>query len=342
MKLTIPAFVFASMLASTSLAHPELDTDGSGKPCSFLHSSAQEDALENAGEGYKQIPTRALNKVSGDGGIPAGGFAAVEADLIKLMTDSQPEWPADEFDDGTVSYAGLFIRLAWHCNGSYRQTDGRGGCDGGRIRFAPESNWADNGNLDKARALLEPIKEKYGSDLSWGDLITLSGNAAIKSTGGPTIGFCGGRIDDADGSDSLILGPSAIQEQHSPCQSIGMQGDCLSVEGTALGPTTVEKIYVNPEGPIWDPHNPESSAEDVRRAFSRMGFDDQMTTVLIAGGHTIGKNHGACPESEAVNGKCKGGEGTFTTGFEGAWTSTPTTWSNQVSSCMTIVYTLPT
>jgi len=110
------------MLASTSLAHPELDTDGSGKPCSFLHSSAQEDALENAGEGYKQIPTRALNKVSGDGGIPAGGFAAVEADLIKLMTDSQPEWPADEFDDGTVSYAGLFIRLAWHCNGSYRQT----------------------------------------------------------------------------------------------------------------------------------------------------------------------------------------------------------------------------
>ena len=117
-------FTFTSLMANAAMAYPELDKDGSGKPCSLLASAAQEAAFEKAGEGYKQVPTRAFkfNKVSGGGGVPEGGFKAVEADLIKLMTDSQDEWPADEFADGTVSYAGLFIRLAWHCNGSYRQT----------------------------------------------------------------------------------------------------------------------------------------------------------------------------------------------------------------------------
>lgn len=164
--------------------------------------------------------------------------------------------------------------------------------------------------------LLQPIKDKYGSALSWGDMIVLSGNAAIKSTGGTVLGFCGGRIDDADGSNSLILGPSEMQEQHSPCQSIGMQGDCLSVDNTALGPTTVELIYVNPEGPVTDPNNPVAAAADIRRAFARMGFDDQVSTILIGAGHAIGKAHGDP-------------NGTLTSGLEGPWTTTPTTWSNE-------------
>lgn len=264
-------------------------------------------------------------------------FHEVVADLKVLMTHSQECWPADY-----GHYGGLFIRLAWHCAGTYRSTDGMGGCAGGRIRFEPERSWADNVNLDKARSLLVPIKMKYGDGLSWGDLIVLAGTVAIKHMDGPVTKFCAGRIDSVDGTESLTLGPSKQQDKVAPCKD--------GVNCTApLGASELELIYVNAEGPLMKlkdgSHVPEpdpaKSAVEIRDVFHRMGMNDSETVALIGGGHAFGKCHGACPRSAGVPpkenmdypwlGQCGSGKGadTVTSGIEGPWTTTPTKWSNE-------------
>lgn len=253
---------------------------------------------------------------------------AVQTDIKAAMTDSQDWWPADY-----GNYGPLFVRLAWHCSGTFRNTDGRGGCAGGRMRFDPEQSWEDNTNLDKARRLLWPIKEKYGIGLSWGDLFVMAGTTAIEAMGGPTLGVCVGRVDEEDGAWSVGL---------DRCH--GENGDCQK----PMGATTEELIYVNPEGPMGQPI-PDKSALQVRDTFDRMGMDDREAVALIGGGHTFGKAHGACaedhaaglspaqtllrgldPNTEAWQGKCGTGKGAdaVTSGLEGPWTANPVQWDN--------------
>jgi len=267
---------------------------------------------------------------------------AVKADVEALLTDSQPWWPAD-----FGNYGPFFVRLAWHCSGTFRNTDGVGGCGGGRQRFDPEASWDDNANLDKARALLWPIKKKYGIGLSWADLFVLAGTQSIRSMGGPIKTYCAGRMDDGNGTKSLPLGPSPLQEEVSPCT--GKDGDCQRMPTqTSLATAWLEHIYVNPGGFMGIPE-PANTVSPIRIVFGKMGHDDRSTVALIGGGHAFGKCHGACDKPNAAGeppntayknskciwqGKCGSGpeqgigNNTWTSGFEGPWTITPTVWTN--------------
>ncbi len=256
---------------------------------------------------------------------------ALTKDLRALMTDSQPWWPAD-----FGHYGGLFIRLAWHAAGTYRITDGRGGAGTGQQRFAPLNSWPDNANLDKARRLLWPIKQKYGNKISWADLLVLVGNVALESMGFKTFGFAGGRADVWE-PEELYWGPEGTwlgDERYS--------GERQLAE--PLGAVQMGLIYVNPEGPNGKP-DPVASAKDIRETFFRMAMNDEETVALIAGGHSFGKTHGAGdpslvgPEPEAgaledqgLGWKSKHGTGfgadAITGGPEVTWTQTPTKWSN--------------
>jgi len=259
-------------------------------------------------------------------------LATVKKDLNNLMTDSQDWWPADY-----GHYGPFFIRMAWHSAGTYRVSDGRGGASAGTLRFAPLNSWPDNGNLDKARRLLWPIKKKYGKKLSWADLMILTGNVALESMGFETFGFGGGREDVWEPEGDIFWGPET--------EWLGDQrysGDRELAD--PLGAVQMGLIYVNPEGPNGKP-DPIASARDIRETFARMAMNDEETVALVAGGHTFGKTHGAGdpdhvgPEPEGAGienqgfgwinsfGSGKGGD-TITSGLEGAWTPTPIAWDN--------------
>ncbi|QGI70707.1 hypothetical protein CEK26_003041 [Fusarium fujikuroi] len=269
-------------------------------------------------------------------------FAALKKDLNALLTDSQDWWPADH-----GNYGGLFIRMSWHSAGTYRAMDGRGGSGMGQQRFAPLDSWPDNQNLDKARRLLWPIKQKYGSKISWADLIVLAGNVALEHSGFETLGFAGGRADTWEADESIYWGaestfvPKGNDVRYNGSTDIYERADKLE---KPLGATHFGLIYVNPEGPDGS-SDPKASALDIRTAFGRMGMDDEETAALIIGGHTLGKTHGAVPaknigpEPMAAdlgemglgwhNSVNEGnGPDQMTSGLEVIWSTTPTKWSN--------------
>ncbi|XXK33066.1 catalase/peroxidase HPI [Rhodobacteraceae bacterium nBUS_22] len=260
-------------------------------------------------------------------------YDALKADLHDLMTDSQDWWPADY-----GHYGGFFIRMTWHAAGTYRTGDGRGGGGTGAQRFAPLNSWPDNGNLDKARRLLWPIKQKYGNKISWADLLILAGNVAIESMGGKTFGFGGGREDIWHPEEDIFWGAE------TDWLGDKRYGDSRQSLENPLAAVQMGLIYVNPEGPNGNP-DPLLSAQDIRETFGRMAMDDEETVALVAGGHTFGKAHGAGdpdlvgPEPEVSEMENMGlgwinkygsgkGRDTTTSGVEGPWTVNPTQWDN--------------
>ncbi|XVQ89702.1 catalase/peroxidase HPI [Microbispora siamensis] len=259
-------------------------------------------------------------------------LAAVKRDIAEVLTTSQDWWPAD-----FGHYGPLMIRMAWHSAGTYRISDGRGGAGSGQQRFAPLNSWPDNGNLDKARRLLWPVKKKYGKKISWADLLILTGNVALESMGFKTFGFAGGRVDAWEPDDDVYWGPETTwlgDERYSGDRELE----------NPLAAVQMGLIYVNPEGPNGNP-DPIAAARDIRETFRRMAMNDEETVALIAGGHTFGKTHGAGPadnvgpdpeaapiEQQGLGwknsyGTGKGGD-TITSGLEVIWTPTPTTWDN--------------
>ncbi len=262
---------------------------------------------------------------------------ALKEDLYALMTDSQDWWPADY-----GHYGGLFIRMAWHSAGTYRTADGRGGASTGNQRFAPLNSWPDNGNLDKARRLLWPIKQKYGNQISWADLMILAGNCAIESMGGKTFGFAGGREDIWAPEEDIYWG--AETEWLAPTDNPNSRYSGERDLENPLAAVQMGLIYVNPEGPDGEP-NILASGRDIRDTFGRMAMNDEETVALVAGGHTFGKAHGAGdpdlvgPDPEAAPIEDMGfgwinkfgsgkGDDTTTSGIEGAWTANPIQWDN--------------
>jgi catalase-peroxidase len=313
--------------------------------CPFSHSAVR--ARSNADWWPEQLNLKVLHQHSTVSDPMGRGFdyakefqsldlAALKKDLHALMTDSKDWWPAD-----FGHYGPLFIRMAWHSAGTYRVGDGRGGAGGGQQRFAPLNSWPDNGNLDKARRLLWPIKQKYGKKLSWADLMVLGGNVALESMGFKTFGFGGGRADTWEPEESVNWGSEKTwlgDERYS--------GD-RQLHGH-LGAVQMGLIYVNPEGPNGKP-DPLAAARDIRETFARMAMNDEETVALIAGGHTFGKTHGAGPashvgvEPEAAlleeqglgwKSSYRSGKGAdaITSGLEVTWTTTPTQWSNNFFS----------
>jgi catalase-peroxidase len=318
--------------------------------CPFGHGAAAaagNAAASNEDWWPNRLKVELLNQHSAKSNPMEGGFDyaaefksldynALKHDLAALMTDSQDWWPADH-----GSYAGLFIRMAWHSAGTYRTGDGRGGAGRGQQRFAPLNSWPDNVNLDKARRLLWPIKQKYGRKISWADLMILAGNVALETCGFKTFGFAGGREDVWEPDNDVYWGAEKEWLATSDKPNSRYTGD-RDLENP-LAAVQMGLIYVNPEGPDGNP-DPVAAAKDIRETFARMAMNDEETVALIAGGHTLGKTHGAGPashvgadpeaaplEEQGLGWKSSFGSGkagdTITSGLEVIWTQTPTKWS---------------